>query len=55
MTVGTEGDDMVCPACESARVDGLDALPGGFTHRCADCGATFDEAASRVTFPDEDS
>ena len=43
-------DALVCPVCESARIEDITTAGGtvGLTYRCQDCGAEFDETGGRV-------
>ena len=38
---------VVCPACESERIERLGDSAGDLDYRCLDCGAEFDEDGGR--------
>ena len=47
---GAEGDDTICPVCDSERTEEREAATGmdELSHRCLDCDAEFDDSGGRI-------
>jgi hypothetical protein len=47
---GAEGDDTICPVCDSERTEERKAASGmgELSHRCLDCDAEFDDTGARI-------
>ena len=47
---GAEGDETICPVCDSERTEEREEATGmgELSHRCLDCDAEFDDSGGRI-------